>query len=459
MKKQLKVSALAAAAVLSAAAMANAAPMEYNVFGASAQFDYWKAAAPAYLTSLGCTAGTVNFTGKHGFVQGTNCSSTLIPVNTASTSTGSKRDIDFRFSGIASGEFQAVGGVQTVNPDILCATEGGFYRKMKALPDASTTLVCKKVHLGAADLDAQSFTQSSSGQLHGPLGGGLYTPPTGVNTTGITKAGEAFAVPFGLFVNSAVTARHCTAGNIGDICSTDTECGGAAGSCSTTSTTIKNLSRLQTAMIFSGQVASWRDFGAAYDDKQVVACLRHAGSGTAATFDNMVMSAGSTGWGAGLPAAESVNDYATTGMPTLWYNESTDDVMKCVNGNNSAHPTTGDNTIAAVGYADADKGVGVAGTSDFVKKIKYDGNWPYATNIINGIYDWYSVATLWTHPSNIAQNAITNNAAKGLITFVKDPTKIPGYSPTNPTGKALYWVATSSMVFKRANDQAYPARQ
>lgn len=452
MKKQIKITALAAAAVLSAAAMASAAPLEYNVFGASAQFDYWKAAAPNYLSSqLGCTAGSVYATGKHGFIKGTNCTSTLVPVNADSTSTGSKRDIDFRFSGIASGEFQAVGGVQTVNPDVLCEAEGGFYRKMKANADSSTTLTCKKVHLGAADLDAQSFTQSSKGQLHGPLGGGLYEPPTGVSTVGMTKAGEAFAVPFGLFVNTAVTARHCTnTGYAGDICSSDAQCGAVAGACSTTTSTINNLSRLQTTMIFSGQVISWADFGTAYDDKQVVACLRHAGSGTAATFDNMVMSAGSTGWGAGLPPEEVVS--VPGEGATVWYNESTDDLIKCVNGNTSAHPTAGDNTIAAVGYADADKGIGSAGISEYVKKIKYNGNWPFAQNIINGVYDWYSVATLWTHSSNTTQNAITNNATKGLISFVKKAANIP-------STKSNYWVATESMVFKRFNDQAYPARQ
>jgi len=445
--KKIKVTTLAAATALVAmAGMAQAAPLEYNIFGASAQFDYWKAAAPNFLSQkLGCTAGTMFSTGKHGFIKGTNCTSTLVPIDPVD----GKRNIDFRVSGIASGEFVAVGGGTTENPDIVCANS--FERKMKANADSSTDLVCKKAHLGASDLGPQSFTQSSSGALHGPQGGALYTPsyPGGINTAvlGISKAGDAFAVPFGLFVNSAVTARHCSAGtNVGDICSADTECG-TGGVCNTTPTTINNLSRLQTAMIFSGQVASWADFGPAYSDKQVVACIRHAGSGTAATFDNMVMTAGATGWGAALYPEELVAA-PEDGMPTIWYNESTDDTMYCVNGATSA-TNLGDATIAAVGYADADKGLS---SWPNVKRIKFNGNWASATNVKQGVYDWYSIATLWSHPSNTAQNAITNNATNGLIPFVKKAVNIP-------SSKAAYWVATESMMFKRGNDQAYPARQ
>ena len=444
--KKTKVTILAAtAALLAVAGMAQAAPLEYNIFGASAQFDYWKAAAPNFLSQkLGCTAGSMFSTGKHGFIKGTNCTSTLVPIDAVD----GKRNIDFRISGIASGEFVAVGGGTTENPDIVCANS--FERKMKANADASTTLVCKKAHLGAADLDAQSFTQHSSGALHGPQGGAIYTPSySGIDTAsmGITKAGEAFAVPFGLFVNKAVTARHCSAGtNVGDICSADSECG-TGGVCNTTPTTINNLSRLQTAMAFSGQVASWADFGPAYSDKQVVACLRHAGSGPAATFDNMVMTAGATGWGANLAGDEMVAA-PTDGAPTIWFNESTDDTMYCVNGATSAS-NLGSNTIAAVGYADADKGLSSWAN---VAKIKYNGNWPSATNVNKGVYDWYSIATLWTHPSNTAQNAITNHATNGLIPFVQKAANIP-------STKAAYWVATESMLFKRGTDQAYPARQ
>ena len=54
MKKQIKITALAAACVLSASAMAYAAPAQLNVYGASAQGDFWVSEAYPFLNSLGC---------------------------------------------------------------------------------------------------------------------------------------------------------------------------------------------------------------------------------------------------------------------------------------------------------------------------------------------------------------------------------------------------------------------
>src|SRR5690242_16831363 len=104
MKKQFKVAGLAAAAVLSTAALAGAA--EVNIFGASAQFDFWTAEATAYLGSANIKCGTIGTaktfqtttvagtTIKHGYVQGTGCTGSKAPAAT----------IDLRWSGIASAE-------------------------------------------------------------------------------------------------------------------------------------------------------------------------------------------------------------------------------------------------------------------------------------------------------------------------------------------------------------------
>ena len=84
MKKQFTGSLVATAALLAIAGIAQAAPAELNIYGASAQYDYWNAQAQNYaLNNLGCATATapVNNNKKHGFVSAKNCTSTLVPVN------------------------------------------------------------------------------------------------------------------------------------------------------------------------------------------------------------------------------------------------------------------------------------------------------------------------------------------------------------------------------------------
>ncbi len=457
MKKQLKVTLATGAALLAVAGIANAAPLQFNLVGASAQFDYWAGgstpSAPKFLRDkLGCTAPDANLkvTGKFAYIKGTGCNPALVPATY-------NNEIEFRITGQATVEATAINGTPSQYPSVVYISADPTLpcndTHKRSFNKGDNTLACYTAHVGAMDLDASSVTQISSGQLYGPMGGGAvsFDHTGGLNVAGMTHlnaGGDTFAVPFGLFVNNAVKARHCISSTpkAGDICSADSDCGNAtpaAGDCNATSTTINNLSRLQVAMIFSGQTASWRDFGPAYDDIETVACLRHAGSGTAATFDNMVMTAGTTGWGATTATAES------SSAPVIYFNDTTDTELACINGN-TVYPIVagGGAAIGAVGYADADKGISATTKGqENLKKIKYNGMWPTADNIKNGTYDWYSIASFYTNPANTPQNVI----AAQMLDYVQNG--------TIPATKAAYWAQTKDMVFKRGGDLGYPVRQ
>lgn len=431
MKKQITGTLAATAALLAIAGMAQAAPAELNIYGASAQYLYWNAQAQNYATNiLGCTAtAPVNNGGKHGFVAATNCTSTLVPVNAA---TG-KRDLDIRYSGIASAEGPLA--VKKAAPlDATLAAGCNIANGERKMFASTTTTVCKQVHVGTSDVAGESLAQNSSGEKFGPLGGGLFEVAlNGVDTTGLTPA-NTVVVPFGFFINNAVTATKCTAGFVGNYCTSNADCG-TAGVCDTANpTTIDNITREQAVMLFSQQTADWSDFGAYFTAQPTVACLRHAGSGTAAALDTTVMN---SGWGTGLVTAETAG--------SVWFNQGSTDEMKCINGNSTATPNG--SLIGAIGYADADQAVGTANVSNNVKLIKYNGVYPTRAAIRNGLYDFYTNAWLYTNPANAAA---TNAIANSLITFAQDPANVPA-------SKVNFWAAVGEMKYNRTADTTYPA--
>lgn len=436
MRAQMKVATLSAtAALLAIAGIASAAPAELNIYGASAQYLYWNAQAQHYAqTKLGCTAATapVNNGNKHGFVSATGCTSTLVPVNAA---TG-KRDLDIRYSGIASAEGPlAVSKKAPIDATLAagCNVANGE-RKMFA---STSTTVCKQVHVGTSDVAGESLAQMSSGQKLGPLGGGQFDVTlNGVSTAGLTPA-NTVVVPFGFFVNSAVTAQTCAAGLVGNYATAASQCDSAPGKGDGVlgaSATITNLSREEATLIFSQNATDWSDLGGYFTAQPIVACLRHAGSGTHSALDLTVMNGN---WGTTLATSESAG--------SVWFNQGSSDEMKCINGATSDTPNG--SLIGAIGYADADQAVGVANTSQNVKQLKYNGFYPTRTAIRNGLYDFYTNAWLYTNPAN---GASVNALAADLVTYAQVPANVP-------TSKANYWAAVSEMKFNRGSDAGYPA--
>jgi ABC-type phosphate transport system substrate-binding protein len=437
MKKQLKVSVAISAALLAMSGIAHAAPAELNIFGASAQYTYWNAQAQHFAqTKLGCTAtAPVNNGGKHGFVSATACTSTLVPVNAA---TG-KRDLDIRYSGIASAE-GPLAVAKSTPLDATLATGCNLANGERLMYASTSTLVCKPVHIGTSDVAVESLAQTSDGQKFGPMGGGAFPvdlPSANLvaKTAGLSP-NNTVVVPFGFFVNQAVTAKSCTAGLIGNYCAANTDCdtapANATGTCGAAAT-ITNISREQAALIFSGGATDWSDFGTYFTAQPIVACLRHAGSGTHSALDLTVMN---TNWGAAVLNSESAG--------SVWFNQGSGDEIKCINGNTTAAPSG--SLIGAIGYADGDQALGVAATSQNVKQLKLNGYYPTRTAIRNGLYDFYTNAWLYTNPANTAANLI----AAQLITYAQDPANVPA-------SKANYWAAIGEMKFNRGADTGYPA--
>jgi hypothetical protein len=467
MKKQITASLAATAALMAIAGIAQAAPAELNIYGASAQYLYWNAQAQNYATSkLGCsaTAPSNSPDGKHGFVAATNCTSLLVPVNSATT----KRDLNIRYSGIASAEgplsvkklgpidvklLQLITSYDASSKPVYAGTTGACNvaaGERAMYGTSATTADCHVVHVGTSDVAGETLTQTSTGQKLGPNGGGAFgTVMTGVNTTGLTPA-NTVVVPFGFFVNSAVTAKQCTSGLIGNYCTTDAHCNTAPsatnGTCGAAAT-ITNITREEASLIFAGSVTNWSDLGAYFTAQPAVVCFRHAGSGTHSALDATIMN---SGWGGVTLTDEAAGQF--------WFNQGASDEIKCINGNSTALPDgptyPADAAVAAIGYADADQAVGVAKTSQNVKQLKFNGQYPTRTAIRNGQYDFYTNAWLYTNPANgtnyPGMSTSVNSIAADMVTYAQDPANVPA-------SKANYWAAVSEMKYNRAADNTYPA--
>jgi hypothetical protein len=395
MKRALKATALSAALVLLAGAAASAATIDINLYGASAQYLFWNDAADNFLTGQGCTnvEQAQDATLKHGITKGTCGADTVYVRYSAKAS----------FDGIYSCKGQ-------VPPDgqESCAASGPRYREMAnqvtwaGPPPAMgtvTSLSCQVVGIGASDVAGATFGQSSHGQLKGHQGGGYIDRSIpAIDTTGMTFY-RPLVVPFGFFANTA------------------------AG--------ITNLTRLQALLIFSGKAENWSDFGPSYANKDIIACLRHAGSGTHASLDAAVMRGD---WP--LVTYEDA--------PYIYFNDGSSDEMKCVN-QNAGQSTS---SFAAVGYADADQELncGPGKTYASTAAVNHEGVPALKDNIKNGVYNFWSAQ--WCYecaPSNTTLHPWVQN----LMTFASDAANLPA-------SKAAYWASNGEMNVEKANDFAMP---
>jgi hypothetical protein len=306
--------------------------------------------------------------------------------------------------------------------------------------------------MGIADVDATAITQQSSGYKVGPLDttGVTFAPDYGIDAKGVTARatlnktgltditpGQTLATPFAFWINKAVTATQCTAGLVGNYCNTSTDCntvyGTNNGTCGAAAS-ITNITRLQATLLFSGQVPTWDYLGQYFTAQPVVLCLRHAGSGTHATLDNAVMTAGQTGWGSSL-----VQTQDPVGPPVIWFNNASADEMACVNGDTTS-ATTG-SLIGAVGYSDAD-----AGPAANTVEVKYNGMFPVRSAMRDGLYDFYAIAHYYTNNSN---DAAHNTLATNMVIWAENPANMA-------PAKANYWATVAEMNYIKASDTAYP---
>mgnify|MGYP005841632137 CR=1 FL=1 len=410
--KQLLKSTILGFSVLALAGTASA-QININLYGASAQHLFWNDAADDFLLSLGCTnVGRANYDSKNGITRGT-CSGQQVYIRYSSKAS---------FDGILAlkGDDSKAGSAEkcvSTSPGYPGAALAPFYRLMVDETSCTawtggntcTRLNCQRVNLGASDVAGESFVQSSTGNLLGPLGGGVVTRSfSGIDTTGLEHY-NPLIVPFGFFVNKSVKKDGAE---------------------------LDNISRMQAVQIFSGQAFYWTDFGSNFSvtgnpNADIVGCYRHAGSGTHATLDFAVIRG--NGWGAGLPVLQSV------GGPTVYFNDGSSQMMNCINGSG------GWNGLGAIGYADADQALSLPANT---KALKYNGETASRVNVRNGLYDFWSVQWLYEDPSAPGYST-THPWVSQLMAFASVPANIP-------SSKAAYWAAKDEMNFLKGTDQEYP---
>lgn len=499
--KKMSKALVVGASLIACAGTAQAADIEINLAGASAQWLFWNDVADSFLASAeGCQNITQNrenpavSKSKQGYTYGENCAnrggkSILIRYSSKASYDGVRAmkgfaNVDDSWGAITldgSGNTVINGGVAQLctnaaeRPfaDETVTANGGYIGALKCLP----------VNVGASDVAADMFTQTSSGKLKGPLAAATDTSKTRSNLavtdlTGLSSKSPVI-VPFGFFVNKGVTWKKCgTAASTVDernknsFCLTNADCNTAGGE-TCQSTTIDNITRPQAVAIFSKTATNWSDFGAYYDAKPIVACLRHAGSGTAAALDKTVMRGDV--WGKNLsPTATTAASYPPASN-AYWYNDGSSDMMKCVDGQiTGGTGSRGD--IGAIGYADADQ-TNLTNTVG----IKYNGVAPSRQAIRNGWYDFYTnqqlyyktadhTATKDTTPSSITVTGgvgtFVNGSGNGTFGAVLDdlnnfaslPQNIPDGTGPGSFGvdKTKYWATDGEMRWNRNSDKAYP---
>lgn len=338
MKKVLKITALSASllAMTSGAFAAVPAAKELNVYGASAEFNFWTEFARTFLTAteaaggMGCASYQrgVDSTGKMGITKGISC--------TANQNADGKGNIIIRYTssnsieGIrAAANAGDIGNLDTcpgsaANKDDKRMQAAEPLTLNGAFPDGTDKYLaqsaCDKVDVGASDVALESFVQESHGMSNGYLGTGSYldvylTDPTQgppANTTFTEPPRQPIIVPFSFFANTGLS--------------------------------VDNITRQQALLLMSGSIAKWNMFGDNYPDKRVVLCMRHAGSGTHATLDMAVMRTDKS-----LATYEDASAFdALAPTPNVYFHTGSGGVMDCVNlnGNNA--------NGLAIGYADSD---------------------------------------------------------------------------------------------------------
>jgi hypothetical protein len=480
---------VAGASALAMVGTAQAATIEINLTGASAQYLYWNDAADDFLKAAprSCPAANVvqkqDKDKKHGVTYTTaNC--------------GDGNQYIIRYSAKASYDgICAVKGLTGDPCEAGCdsdATKRMMFDETKADGcDNGTTNACNKcvkVTLGASDVAGESFIQESHGQKFGPNGGGQWDKVfTGLDASGLDYY-NPLIVPFGFFAHNSVTKTKCLgpdpteptssahkaisswgnqcydpdgdgksadcigyykcisnacAGgvNAGQFCDEVKDCPDVAlANTNCARVPLDNITRLLATMIYSGQVTNWKDFGDWYPDLPIVACMRHAGSGTHATMDLAVMRG--NGWGWDIVKDEIAQP---AGSWAMWFNEGSSDMMKCIN-----------QLQGAIGYADADQLVGTKAKTgsafpyENVHALKY-GVEPKRAKIRNGEYDFWSVQWIYENPS-APEYSVTHPTVVELMDFAADPTKLP-------LNKVDYWATAAEMVFMKGADTAYPGYQ
>lgn len=357
----------------------------------------------------------------HGITEGSSCSD------------GNSYKIRYSSKASYEGIQALIGGS---NPD-NCPSS--YERKMAddAMVSGNTVtgIKCVDVTLGASGVGVNYYAHMTSGHAKGPFGGDelfllpiFQTPP---NVTGY----QNLATPYGFFVNDSVKVRACQDGTRAGLqCSDDAHC---PDSYCGTPETLENITREMAVILFSGQMEYWNEFGSGFPNAEIELCLRHAGVGEHAALSYAVMN---PSWGRGLVAFEQAS-----GPLKVWFNETTEDMMNCLNRQD----------VAAIGYATADALTdGAASLYANVRALRYNGLMPHRIEVRNVMYDFWASQWLYESPGAGPEEpnyASTHPIVEDMVSFSTNPANIP-------ESQSEYWSTKDEMGVWKSEDSVYPQR-
>jgi len=385
-KKLIKATVLGAS-IFAMVGTANAEVVDINIYGASAQYNYWNDAADDFLDDvMGCTdiKQAKDAAGKNGITRGLDWTD--------------ENEYYIRYSAKNSiAGIRAITGI--ADSPASCPGAPGS----RKLADETQTnfdtgvvsaTVCKDVTVGASDVEAGAFKQTTVGNKSGHLGGTYAVYQANNVSDGGKPNYRPVVVPFAFFANVGVP--------------------------------FDNLSQIMVAHIFAGGVDNWNDFDPTLPSLPIVRCLRHAGSGTHATFHGQIMPKGQNLPGSQIPGS-------------AWFYESSSDIMKCPN-----------ELSGAIGYADADADTAVDANGDplypNVKRLDYQGFSADDENIVNGLYQFWAAQYLYVDEIQ------TGSPIDKLATWAADPDNMPA-------ARDPFWSAQDEMNVGKTGTFVFPVRQ
>jgi hypothetical protein len=423
--KKLINTAMFAALITGAAISANATDIQIDMYGASAQRDYWKELGYDFMTKtvgedgMGCvSAHKSQYDGNFIVIKGETCAY------------AGGDDVYITYGSVASIEgVKAAKEVAPIDDKNSCAANNGnAYRQV--VNTATCTWVpwdttdnvngvctksCNNIELGASDVEGVSFTQKSSGQKFGHLvhsNNTYYSENlTGESVTGLTRKTPTI-VPFAFYANSDIPE-------------------------------LTDINRTVAVNLFSGNISSLGQLAGleAYADKGVQLCFRHAGSGTHATLDKGIMNKS----GFSLVEEESVSTDVT--IPNAFFYQSSDSKTKtneagmkqCIETNGGRG--RGANFIA-IGYMDAD-----AAETSHMHRLTYNGAAATPDNINNGAYEFWAAQNVYYKSIDANMTTAQKNLVTKMMTFA---------SSNVPAAKVDYWTAVNNLNVSKPADTSIP---
>ncbi len=449
-----------------ALAGAACADVDINVYGASAQFNFWSNEATVWLASPtggNCTGGVVSSAAggvttvvgcgstcathgqKYFYAHGTTCGAIANGNITVRVTAGDSVD---GVTAVAGDAYYWNNKVPGGHLDPM-SCPGGTRTMMDNT--AGTAFSCHPVTFGAADVTPDLFTQKSliaGSYFDGPSGAMAAWGPVNTTTVGAIPDVSTLThyqpvvVPFGVWLNNSVQVSTCTgqaAGKIdaGTPCTVAAQC--SSGVCGAPAN-VTNMPLEWISQIFTGKVDNWNQLNSAFAHEPITVCLRVPGSGTMAAFDYSVIKRVPNYT---LPTKESHGNVYPAAAPNVWYNFTSGDMESCV----KTQP-------GAIGLCDADDSK-INGNGGY-GPVMLEGQMPTRTNIRTGLYDYFTVENLYlsaacTAGSDPADNMgpLCAGLAQNFFQFASLPANI------GASGRALY--ASSAEMLVSKSDIGYPS--